>query len=180
MLLQDELAQFFILLGEQDVILEQFQHARNVKEAFDFGLQLPHLLMLPVKEIAAHRVPGRAIVKAKRIGSGKGHFGDEQFRCLDVVAANLVNAQGDAFVFICILTFHHQHRDAVDEKDHIFAVAIAPVVPGELFGHFIDIALGILIVNQHQIEFAVFGGVKELASIAQVGEHLPVALDVGR
>jgi len=88
-------------------------------------------------------------------------------------------ALAGGYIFIRILAFHHQHGDAIDEKDHIFAVAKAPIVPVELFGHIVDILAGIGIIHQRQIQLAVFNGVEELALVTEISEELTVTVDVG-
>ncbi len=58
------------------------------------------------------------------------------------------------------------------------------VVNSELLGHLIDVAprLGrafeITVIDQHQIEFALFFAVKEFALIAQVGQKIAVTGDI--
>jgi len=88
-------------------------------------------------------------------------------------------ALAGCYIFIRILAFHHQHGDAVDEKDHIFAVAKAPIVPVELFGDLIDVTIRVGIVHQRQIQLAVFNGVEELALVTETSEELTVTVDVG-
>jgi len=58
-----------------------------------------------------------------------------------MVTANLVDAQGNAFILTGILALYHCHGDAVNEKDDIFTVTREPITPNKLFGDFIDIIL---------------------------------------
>ena len=57
-----------------------------------------------------------------------------------VVAADLVDPQRDRLVLVRVLALDHQHRDAVDEKDHILPRAVVAVVKGKLLGHFVNVA----------------------------------------
>ncbi len=52
-------------------------------------------------------------------------------------------------------------------------------MPIELFGDLEDVALGLGVVDQDQIEFAVFGGVEKFALVAQEGKQFAVAVDTG-
>ena len=52
-------------------------------------------------------------------------------------------------------------------------------MPIELFGDIKDVAPGLGVVDQDQIEFAAFGGVEEFALVAQEGEQFAVAVDTG-
>ena len=83
-----------------------------------------------------------------------------------------------------VLALDHQHRDAVDEEDDVLARAVAAVVEVELLGHLEDVApiagVGqVVVVDQRQVQLAVVLVVEELALIAQVGEEVAVAGDVG-
>jgi hypothetical protein len=53
-----------------------------------------------------------------------------------MVAPDLIDPDGDAFLFAGILALDHDDGQTVDEEDHVFAIAIAPVVPIEFFGNF--------------------------------------------
>ena len=89
-----------------------------------------------------------------------------------MVAADLINAEGDGFLFISVFAFDHQHRDAIDQEYNVFTGAVVAIVKGPLFGDFIDVfagfrrPLGIVVVDQDQIALALFVVVKELAVIA--------------
>src|SRR5690606_25100688 len=148
-------------------VLEQSQQAGDVEKALDLGFEPADLVALPVEEVTADGVPGGAIVKAQRVGGGKGHLGDEQLGRLDVVAADLVDAEGDALVFVGVLALDDQDGDTVEEKDDGLAVAIAAIVPVELFGDLVEVAGGVVIVDEDKVELAALGGAKELAAIAQ-------------
>ncbi len=54
-LAQDVLVQLLVLLGEDDVVLEEGEHLRDGAEALDLGLQLADLLVLPVEDVAPHQ-----------------------------------------------------------------------------------------------------------------------------
>ena len=106
-------------------------------------------------------------------------FGDEQFRRLPVVTADLIYAECDSLVFISVFTFNYQYRDAVDEKDHIFPRAVMAVVKGPLFGDLKNISRWVVVINQDKVALAVLLLVKKLAPVAQVIDEFPVAVDVG-
>ena len=47
MLTQNVLVEFFVFLGEHDVVLQEGEQLGDGAEALDLGLQLADLLMLP-------------------------------------------------------------------------------------------------------------------------------------
>jgi hypothetical protein len=59
--------------------------------------------VLPGKEVAAHGVPGNAIAKADGISGAKQLLGDEQLGRFAVVAADLINAEGNGLVLSAFL-----------------------------------------------------------------------------
>ena len=95
MLAQHELLQLFVFFGEEDEVFEQAQQMRHRAKAFDLGFEIADLFMLPAKDIAPHRAPGRAVVEADRLGRGKEHLRHHDFRRLDVITADLIDAEGD-------------------------------------------------------------------------------------
>ena len=140
-LAQDELLQLLVFLGEDDKVLQQLQHMRHGAEALDLGFEVADLLVLPVEDIPPHRVPGHAVGEADGLGRGEEHLAAPSLPASRVVTADLVDAQGDRLVLAGVLALDHQHRDAVDKKDHVLPRAVAAVVDVELFGHFVDIAV---------------------------------------
>jgi hypothetical protein len=102
-LAQDVFVEFFVFLGKDDVVLQEIEELGDGAEALDLGLQLAHLLVLPVEEVAPHRVPTHAIGKADGIGGGEQLLAYEQFGRFAVVAADLIDAQIDGFLLIGVL-----------------------------------------------------------------------------
>ena len=106
-------------------------------------------------------------------------------RRFDVIAPDLIDPERDSFVFSRVLTLDHQHREAVDEKDQVFARTVAPVVIVELFRDFVDIApiaVGssqIAIVDQRDVQLAIVFRGEKLVLIAQRRQKVPVTVDVG-
>ena len=96
--------------------------------------------MLPVEDVSAHGAPGHAVGKADRLGGGEEHLRHHHLRRLGVVAADLIDAQRDRLVLARVLALDHQHRDAVDQKDHVLARAVMTVVDVELLGDFVHVA----------------------------------------
>jgi hypothetical protein len=101
-----------------------------------------------------------------------------------VIAPDLIDPERDPLVFSRILTFDHQHRNAVDQKHHVFPGSIASIVEIKLFGDFVDIApiaLGlsqITIIDQRDVQLAVFFGAKKLMLVAQRVQKIAIAIDV--
>ena len=95
-----------------------------------------------------------------------------------MVAADLIDAQRDGLVLGGVLALDHQHWDAVDEEDDILARAVLAVVAVKLLGHLEDIVLGVLVVDQDEIQLAPLALVVEGLRVAQVGEEIAVAGDV--
>lgn len=95
------------------------------------------------------------------------------------VLEHLVYPEGDRLVLIGVLALDHQHRDAVDEKDHILPRAVVAVVKGPLLGDLKIVACRVVVINQDQVALALFLVVEELAPVAQVLNEFPVAVDVG-
>jgi hypothetical protein len=178
-LAEDVLVQLLVLLREEDVVLQQRQDVPAVAEALDLRLQVPLLLVLPVEDVAADQVPGDAVGKADRLGGGEDHLRHEQLRRLSVVAADLIDAQRDGLVLGRVLALDHQHGDAVDEEDHVLAGAVLAVVAGKLLGNFEDVILRVVVVDEDEVQLAALALVEEGLGVAQVGEELAVAGDVG-
>jgi hypothetical protein len=179
MLAEDVLVEFFVFLGKHDVVLQKGQQLGDGAEALDFGLQVADLVVLPGEEVAAHGVPAHAIGEADGIGGGEELLADEQLGRFLVVAADLIDAEGDSFLLISVLAFDHQHGDAIDQKDNVFPGAVVAVMEGPLFGHFVDIARGVVVIDQDQVAFALFGLVHEGAAVAQQLHKIAIAVDGG-
>ena len=87
--------------------------------------------------------------------------------------------------FARVLAFDHQHRNAVDEKDHILPRAVAAVVDIKLLGHFIYVApllaraVKVAVINERQVQLTVLLRAEELSLVAQIGKKIAVAGDVG-
>jgi hypothetical protein len=108
--------------------------ARNSNSA---ALIMVNVLPLPcVCQTRPRRASG--LGGADRLGGGEDHLGDEQFRRLPVVAADLIDPQRDRLVLRRVLALDDQHGDAVDEEDHVLAHAVLAVVAGKLLGHLGD------------------------------------------
>ena len=118
-------------------------------------------------------------VKIDGVGGGEDHLRHEQFGGLVVIAADLIYAEGDGLVLSGVLALDDQHRDAVDKKDHVLAVAMSAVVEGKLLGDLEDVGVDVFVVNQPQVQFAVFLRAKERGLIAEIVQEISVAEDVG-
>jgi hypothetical protein len=177
-LAENELLKLLVLLREEDVVLQQRQHVPPVAEALDLPFQISLLLVLPVEDVPAHQVPRDAVGEADRLGGGEDHLWHEQLRRLGVVAADLIDAQRDGLVLRRVLALDHQHGDAVDEEDDILARAILAIMAVKLFGHLEDVVLGVLVVDQDEVQLPPLAFVVERLRVAQVGEELAVAGDV--
>ncbi len=135
--------------------------------------RLPISSCFQLKNVAPHRVPGRAVVEADRLRRGEEHLRHHDLRRLDVVSADLIDAERNPLVFGRVLTLDHQHRDAVDEKDHVLARTVAAVVEVELFRDFVDIAplaLGssqVAIIDQRDVQLAIVFRGEKLVLVAQ-------------
>ncbi len=149
-LAEDELLQLLVLLREQDVILQQRQHVAAGAEALDLRLQVPLLLVLPVEDVSADQVPRDAVGKPDCLGRREHHLRHKQLRRLGVIAAHLVHAQRDRLVLRRVLALDHQHRNAVDQKDDIFARAVFAVVTVKLLGHLENVVVRVVVVDQDQ------------------------------
>jgi hypothetical protein len=178
-LAQDVLVQLLVLLGKDDVVLQEGEHLRDGAEALHLGFQLADLPVLPVENVPPHRVPAHPVGKADGVGGGENLLRHEQLGRLAVVTADLVHPQGNRLVLVGVLALDHQHRDAVDEKDDIRPRAVVAVVKGPLLGDFVNIARRIVVIDQDQVAFALLLVVEELAPVAQVLDEFPVAVDVG-
>ena len=113
---------------------------RDRAEAFDLGFEVADLLVLPVEDVTPERVPGHAVRKPDRLGRGEEHLRHHDFRRLDVVTADLVHAERDRLVLAGVLALDDQHRNAVDEKDHVLARAVVAVVEVKLLRDLVDVA----------------------------------------
>ena len=140
MLAQHDLLQLFVFLGEEDEIFYQAQQIRHRAKRLDLGFQIADFFVLPAEYIAPHRVPGRAVVEADRFRCGEKHLRHHDFRRLDMVAADLIDTERNPLLFGRVLTLDHQHRDAVDEKNHILPCAVMSIVEVKLFRDFVDVA----------------------------------------
>jgi hypothetical protein len=75
----------------------------------------------------------------------------------DMVTANLVYAERDRLVLAGVLTLDDQHRNAVDEKNHVLSCAVMAVMKIKLFRYLIDVvvlfgaARAVTVVNQDQV-----------------------------
>src|SRR5713101_8780833 len=102
-----------------------------------------------------------------------------------MVAADLIHAERDCLVFGCVFALDDKDRDAVDEKNHVLAGPVMAVMDVKLFGYFIHVTplIGgsseVAVVDESQVQFAIFVGAKELRLVAEIGEKVTVACDVG-
>ena len=168
MLAQDELLQFLLLLREEDEILQEAQQLRHGAEALHLGFEVADLLVLPVENVSPHRVPGHPVGEADGLRGGEDHLRHHHLRRLRVVAADLIHPERDRLVLARVLALDHQHRDAVDEEDHILPRAVVAVVDVELLRHLIHVAPllaragEVAVINQRQVQLAVLLGAEEL------------------
>ena len=63
-----------------------------------------------------------------------------QFGSLVVVAAKLIHANCDGFIFVGVFALDHQYRNPVDQEDNVFSVSILPIVEGKLFGDVVGVS----------------------------------------
>ena len=66
--------------------------------------------------------------------------GNEIFRSLFMIAPDLIDAQGNGFVFGGILAFKDHYRDTVDQEDDILPVPKMAVVPVKFLGDLVNVA----------------------------------------
>ena len=64
-LAEDDLLDLLVLFGEDDPVVEHAEDLRDRAEALDLGFEVADLLVLPLEDIAADRVPGGAVVEAE-------------------------------------------------------------------------------------------------------------------
>ena len=94
-----------------------------------------------------------------------------------MIAAKLIDAQGDRLVLVGVLALDHQDGNAVDQEDHVLPVSVAAVVDGELFCHLVDVPVGLVVVDQRQVEFPAFRLAIESCLVAEVFQQFAVAED---
>src|SRR5918996_1599640 len=157
---------------------------RNRAETLDLGFEVADLLMLPVKNVTPERIPGYTVGEADGLGGGEEHFRHHNFGRFDMVAANLIHPEGDRLVLAGILALDDQHRNTVDEKDHVFARAVVAVMKVKLFRYLINVAvfftppLAVGVIDQSQIQLPIVFGAEIFALVSQVGKKLSVAGNV--
>ena len=178
-LAQNVFVQLLVLLGKNDVVFQEGEHLGDGAEALHLGLQPADLGILPVEDVAPHRVPGHAVGKTDGVGGDEELLGNEQLGGLAVVTADLIHAEGYRLVFGGVLAFDDQHGNAVDKKDDILPRTIMAVVTSPLFGDFVHVARRVVVIDQDQVALAALLVVKELATVAQVLDEVPVAVDIG-
>ena len=108
-----------------------------------------------------------------------------------MVAANLVNAEGDAVLLGGVLQFRDRDRDAVDQEDHIGTVAEDRALLPPLVGHLEEVVFRMLEVDDLDVAFPVLLGDEDrlLSTQPRVGflvafdgrlQQIHAAEDVGR
>jgi hypothetical protein len=177
-LAQDVFVQLLVLLGKDDVVLQEGEHPRDGAEALDLGLQLADLRVLPVENVAPHGVPTHPVGKADGVGGGKELLRDEKLGCLAVVTADLIHPKRNRLVLVGVFALDHQHRDAVDEKDDILPRAVVAVVKGPLLGDLVNVLRRVVVIDQDQVALALLLVVEELTPVTQVIDEVPVAVDI--
>ena len=141
--------------------------------------------MLPVENISPHHVPRHPVCKANGLRGGEKHLRHHHLRRLSVVTANLVHSQRDRLVLACVLALNDQNRNAINQEHHILACAMFAVVRVKLLRHLIHIAPlltragEVVVINQHQVKFAVLLRIEKLMLIPKRLKEIPVAIDVG-
>ena len=178
-LAQDVFVQLLVLLGKEDVLLQEVEHLRDGAEALHLRLQLAHLPILPVEDVPPHRVPTHPIGKADSISSSKELLRHKKLGRLAVVAPDLIHPEGNRLLLAGILALDHQHGNAVDEKNDILPRAIVAVVKGPLLRDFVHVPFRFIVIDQDQVALAIFLMVEELAPVAQVLNEFAVAVNVG-
>src|SRR6266850_8041552 len=93
-------------------------------EALDLGFEVARLLMLPVEKVPPYRIPRYPVDKADGLRGDEDHLRRHHLRRLGVVTANLIHSERDRFGLARVLAFDHEHRNAVDEEDHVLARAV--------------------------------------------------------
>ena len=94
-----------------------------------------------------------------------------------MIAAKLIDAQGDRLVLVGVLALDHQDGDAVDQEDDVLPVSVPAVVDGELLGHLVDVPVGPVVVDQRQVEFPALGVAIEGCLVTQILQQFAVAED---
>ena len=178
-LVKDVFVQLLILLGKDDVVLQEGEHLRDGAETLHLGLQLADLLIFPVENVPAHRVPTHPVGEADGIGGGEKLFGHEQLGRLAVITADLIHSEGNRLILAGVLALDHQHGNAVDEKDDILPRTVVAVVKGPFLGHFVHVARRVFVIDQDQVALAALINIEELAPVAQVFDEFPVTVNVG-
>src|SRR5262249_25293207 len=102
-LAEDVLLQLLVLFREENVVLQDREEVRTVAEALYLGLQISLLFVLPVEDKPAVEAPSYAVGKADRLRGGKNHLRHEQLRRFRVVAADLIDAQGNGSSLVAFL-----------------------------------------------------------------------------
>jgi hypothetical protein len=74
---KDIFIQLFILLGEEDKMLEEIENMLPVAEGLDLILQLPNPVGFPIKDIPADHIPGYPVGEPDSFGGGEDHLRDE-------------------------------------------------------------------------------------------------------
>ena len=140
--------------------------------------------MLPVEQVPPHRVPGHSVGEADGLGDGEEHLRHHHLRRLGVVATDLIHSERDRLVLARVLALDRFHRDAVDEEHHVLARAVLAVVGVKLLRHLVHIAPllaragEVAVINQRQVELAVFLRAEKFVLIAQCLQEIAVAVDV--
>lgn len=160
-------------------MLQKSRQVLAVAKRLDLGFELPQRFVLPVEQIATYDVPGHAIDKADGFRGREQLWGHHHFRRLAVIAADLINAQRNGLFLGGVFALDHQHRDAIDQEDHIGPVAIAPVVQVVLLRHLEAVAGPVVKIDQLQIPLAHLGGFEEGHLPAQRAQKVSIAPDVG-
>ena len=132
------------------------------------GLQLADLLVLPVDNVAPHRIPAHPVGKADGIGGGEELLRYEELGRLAMVTADLVQPQGNRHILVGVLALDHQHRDAVDEEDDNLTHAVVAIVKGPLLGDLVNVACRVVVIDQNQVALVLLLVVEELAPVAQI------------
>ena len=184
MLAQNDLLQFLLFLREDNEVFQEAEQVGHVTEALDLRLKITDLIVLPVEDVSPHGAPCHAVGKAYGLRGGEDHLRHHHFRRFRVVTADLVHTQGDCFILAGVFALDDQHRNAVDQKNHILARSVMTVVDVKLLGDFIDVlpifALTgeIAVIDERQIQLATFLGAEELSLVAEIYEKIAVAGDV--
>ena len=114
-----------VLNVEQNPMLQRAQKIRALEEGLHREAIGLVRRLLPARHVAAGGVPGDAVPVIEQVGDVEELRRADQFRRLDLVAAQLLDAALDRIAILGVLVLDDADRNAVDEEHHVGAIALA-------------------------------------------------------